>query len=87
MEYLGNSKGNCLSKVLLKIAIGNTTKCFGVYRAHQCFLDQQGALRDTLSLACARPLGGVNQLGTAGSPKVPPHLCQLVSVPLHLKGA
>lgn len=71
LKYLGNSKGNCLSKILLKIVIGNTTKCFGVYRAHQCFLNQHSALRDTLGLICAKPLGGMNPLGSMGSLKVP----------------
>lgn len=71
LKYLGNSEGNCLSKILLKIAIGNTTKCFGVYRAHQCFLNQHSALRDTLRLICTKPLGGMNPLGSMGSLKVP----------------
>lgn len=52
-----------LSEVLLKITVGDTTKCFGVHRrTHQRFLNQQSAPRDALSLAWAKPLGGVNQL-------------------------
>lgn len=81
LKCLGNSKSNCLSNVLLKIAIGNTTKCFGVYRAHQRFLNPQSAHGDALSLACTNPSGDVNQLGATGSPKAPHSLCNLMVCP------